>query len=105
MEASTLPYDAFRNIDAEQALLKGIDALQAWDVNALKVFFGAYHLRTLEPLKRCRLRSHEKPFTSGQFPGVFIRCTLERADGQTEKRTFALRNDRGYGAWTVDGGL
>ena len=40
LEASTLPYDAFRNIDAEQALLKGIDALQAWDVNALKVFFG-----------------------------------------------------------------
>ena len=67
--------------------------------------FGQYHLRTLEPLKGCRLRSHEKPFTSGQFPGVFIRCTLERADGKTEKRTFALRNDRGYGAWTVDGGL
>ena len=105
MEASTLPYDAFRNIDAEQALLKGIDALQAWDVNALKVFFGQYHLRTLEPLKGCRLVSHEKPFTSGQFPGVFIRCTLERADGKTEKRTFALRNDKGYGAWTVDGGL
>lgn len=105
LEASTLPYDAFRNIDAEQALLKGIDALQAWDVNALKVIFGAYHLRTLEPLKGCRLVRHEKPFTSGQFPGVFIRCTLERVDGQTEKRTFALRNDKGLGAWTVDGGI
>ena len=105
LEASTLPYEAFRNIDAEQALRKGIDVLQAWDVNALKVFFGAYHLRTLEPLKGCCLLSHEKPFTSGQFPGVFIRCTLERADGQTEKRTFALRNDKCLGAWTIDGGI
>ena len=105
LEASVLPYDAFRNIDAEQALLKGIDALKAWDVNALKVFFGAYHLRTLEPLKGCRLVSHDPPFTSGLFPGVFIHCTLERADGHTEKRTFALRNDKGFGAWTVDGGI
>lgn len=105
LEASTLPYDAFRDISAGQALAKGIDALNVWDVNALKVFFGAYHLRTLEPLKGCRLVSHDPPFTSGQFPGVFIRCTLERADGQTEKRTFALRNDKGSGAWTVDGGL
>lgn len=45
------------------------------------------------------------PVRSGNYPGLFIPCRLQMADGSTEELHLALRNDNPQRSWVVDGGL
>ena len=51
------------------------------------------------------VKSIEKSFSSGLYPGRFVKCKVVLADGKKETLTLALRNDNKYKVWLLDGGL
>lgn len=93
-------------ISAEEAVRQIFRATEHWNEALLKEAFVYYPLEVLKSrFEGSRLIEMQKPFRSGQYPGVFVRCRIRTADGKKEKLQLALRNDNAQGAWVVDGGI
>lgn len=93
-------------ISAEDAVRQIFRATEHWDEALLKEAFVYYPLERLKPrFEGSRLVEMQKPFRSGRYPGVFVRCRIRTAKGKKEKLQLALRNDNAQGTWVVDGGI
>lgn len=96
----------FKGITAEEAARKFFAAAQSWDTTLLSEILIYYDLDKLAPnYKGCRLLEMGKAFRSGQYPGLFIPCTVALPDNSIQKIKLALRNDNDSGAWCIDGGI
>ena len=104
--AESLPVGDYSGIAADEAVRRMFSAMASWDERSLGVILRSRPLRTLEEKwSGCELLECGRPFTSGQYAGVFVPCKVRFADGKTGRLKLALRNDDGLGAWKVDGGL
>lgn len=104
--AESLPVVDYSGIAADEAVRRMFSAMASWDERSLGVILRSRPMRTLEEKwSGCELIECGRPFTSGQYAGVFVPCKVRFADGKTGRLKLALRNDDGLGAWKIDGGL
>ena len=72
-------------------------AMHYYKGDVMKVVEGRY--RGLE------VKSIGESFSSGLYPGRFVKCKVVLPNGKKETLTLALRNDNKYKVWLLDGGL
>lgn len=100
---------ALVDVSAEKAAKTILSAISDWDSSILNTaLFGLtpmmkYTVRTI--YEGMEILSVGKSFTSGLYPGRFVRCKVRLADGQNEEVVLALRNDNTNKVWLLDGGL
>ena len=96
-------------IDAGRAARLILDAFATWDTEILDEALSAYGARARQLLRSryagATVVECSAPVRSGNYPGLFIPCRLQMADGSTEELHLALRNDNPQRSWVVDGGL
>ena len=97
------------DVSAEKAAKTILAAISDWDSSILNTaLFGLtpmmkYTVRTI--YEGMEILSVGKSFTSGLYPGRFVKCKVRLADGQNEEVVLALRNDNTNKVWLLDGGL
>lgn len=96
-------------IEADEAAEIILKAMQTWDMNILNTAMALHTgdlMKVLEArYKGLEVKSIGKPFSSGLYPGKFIKCKVTMPDGSKETLVLALRNDNKQRVWVVDGGL
>lgn len=96
-------------IDAGRAARLILDAFATWNTEILDEALSAYGARARQLLRSryagATVVECSAPVRSGNYPGLFIPCRLQMADGSTEELHLALRNDNPQRSWVVDGGL
>ena len=82
--AESLPVGDYDGIAADEAVRRMFSAMASWDERSLGVILRSRPLRTLEEKwSGCELLECGRPFTSGQYAGVFVPCKVRFADGKT----------------------
>ena len=96
-------------IEADKAAEIILKAMQTWDseiLNTAMFYFKGDLMKVVEArYKGLEVKSIGKPFSSGLYPGKFIKCKVTMPDGSKETLVLALRNDNKQRVWVVDGGL
>lgn len=95
-------------ITADEAAKIILQAMKSWDKEILGTAMAYYKdfMPKLESIyKGLEVKSIEKSFSSGLYPGKFVKCKVVLADGKKETLTLALRNDNKNKVWLLDGGL
>ena len=96
-------------ISADKAAKIILQAINEWDEEILATAMHYYKgdvMKVVESRYRgLEVKSIEKSFSSGLYPGRFVKCKVVLADGKKETLTLALRNDNKYKVWLLDGGL
>ena len=109
MELNVEPSSPLVGIKADEAAEIILKAMQTWDseiLNTAMFYFKGDLMKVVEArYKGLEVKSIGKPFSSGLYPGKFIKCKVTMPDGSKETLVLALRNDNKQGVWVVDGGL
>lgn len=95
-------------ISADEAAKIILHAMKSWDNEILGTAMAYYkdYMPKLEPIyKGLEVKSIGKSFSSGLYPGKFVKCKVILADGRKETLVLALRNDNKNKVWLLDGGL
>ena len=95
-------------ITADEAAKIILQAMKSWDNEILGTAMAYYKdfMPKLESIyKGLEVKSIGKSFSSGLYPGKFVKCKVVLADGKKETLTLALRNDNKNKVWLLDGGL
>ena len=109
MELNVEPSSPLVGIKADEAAEIILKAMQTWDsdiLNTAMFYFKGDLMKVVEArYKGLEVKSIGKPFSSGLYPGKFIKCKVTMPDGSKETLVLALRNDNKQRVWVVDGGL
>ena len=96
-------------ISADKAAKIILQAMREWDEDILNTAMHYYKgdvMKVVEGRYRgLEVKSIEKSFSSGLYPGRFVKCKVVLPNGKTETLTLALRNDNKQNVWLLDGGL
>lgn len=96
-------------ISAEEAARLILEGISSWDKQIIELNFYSISKKSLQKVRDryegMRILSIGEAFSSGLYPGVFINCRIEFADGKQEDIRLAIRNDNPQRAWVFDGGL
>lgn len=107
--AQVLPSGRLTGINAKEAAQRILGAFSTWNAEILDEALRSYGAHAREILKNrysgATVEHLSEPVRSGKYPGWFIPCTLQMADGSREKIRLALRNDTPDKSWAIDGGL
>ena len=109
MEPNVEPSSPLVGIKADEAAEIILKAMQTWVseiLNTAMFYFKGDLMKVVEArYKGLEVKSIGKPFSSGLYPGKFIKCKVTMPDGSKETLVLALRNDNKQRVWVVDGGL
>ena len=96
-------------ISADKAAKIILQAMREWNEEILNTAMHYYKgdvMKVVENRYRgLEVKSIDKSFTSGLYPGRFVKCKVVLPNGKTETLTLALRNDNKQNVWLLDGGL
>lgn len=95
-------------ITADEAAKIILQAMKSWDKEILgtaMAYYGDYIPKLESIYKGLEVKSIGKSFSSGLYPGKFVKCKVVLADGKKETLTLALRNDNKNKVWLLDGGI
>lgn len=109
MEVTAEKSSPLINIKVDKAAEIILRAMNKWDMSILGTAMAYYNgdvMKIVEDRYRgLEVLSIGKPFTSGLYPGQFVKCKVVMPDGSKENLVLALRNDNPQHVWVVDGGL
>ena len=104
----TIGTEVLKNKSADEAARIILKAMESWNMEVLSIAFHPIIvvLDKVEAIyKGLTIKSIGKAFRSGLYPGYFIPCEVELANGDVEELRIAIRNDNADGVWVIDGGL
>lgn len=100
---------ALVDVSAEKAAKTILAAISDWDSSILDTALFGLTPTMIDNVRAryegMKVLSVGKSFTSGLYPGRFVRCKVRLANGQSEELALALRNDNASRVWLLDGGL
>ncbi len=100
---------ALVDVSAEKAAKTILAAISDWDISILDTALFGLTPTMIDNVRAryegMKILSVGKSFTSGLYPGRFVKCKVRLADGQSEELALALRNDNTNKVWLLDGGL
>lgn len=102
-----LPINVFKGKSAEETVDELARALKEWNEDELALVLHNYPLSIVTDYgyKGCKLVRTGTSFKSGKYSGVFVPCEIEYQDGRKREANLALKNNKRWNIWEIDGGL